>query len=60
MPSDATSAHQQQPRSLARSEAVARAAAIRVSDYEIALDLDRGDTHFGSTVTARLRGARVT
>ncbi|MBK8868258.1 MAG: aminopeptidase N [Actinomycetales bacterium] len=52
MPSDATSAHQQQPRSLARSEAVARAAAIRVSDYEIALDLDRGGTHFGSTVTA--------
>ena len=58
MPSDATSAHQQQPRSMARSEAVARAAGICVSDYEIALDLDRGDTHFGSTVTARFTAHR--
>ena len=37
--------------SLTRREAVARAAAVTVHDYAVALDLDRGDTLFGSTVT---------
>ena len=39
--------------SLTRREAVARASALAVHDYAVELDLDRGDTEFGSTVTVR-------
>jgi len=38
---------------LSRNEATARAAALRVTSYEVELDLHGSETSFGSTATVR-------
>ncbi len=40
---------------LQRTEAEARAALIEVTSYDVQLDLDRGDTEFGSLTTIRFK-----
>ena len=40
---------------LQRTEAETRAALIEVTSYDVQLDLDRGDTEFGSVTTIRFR-----